>query len=292
MKSTTNLDCLKNSIVSELFVNTADCDYVSARWSFQNGLWNNFFWQGLHAVEKYSKASLLLNQCSSIRRVNGDRYGHDIVSLLNDINSYYSLCLCDEIPRPAEFPDNLWHKGDTLQEYIQRLYVRGEPNNRYNIYGYSIRPDDLVKLDNLVFKTRRLCANLALNPFLGRPNSNCPMTSTRDLIDRFPQDPRISSSSKLGRIIAGLETEALRVSLLDNNFYFRDSSFEHSAIRQSWSSANPILWMRILRFLESEDNFLDAETAELSAWVANNIKLDPEDRSSFLEAARRLSPAA
>ena len=57
----TELDVLKNNVVKELFLKTADQTYVVARWCFLNRLYLEFYWNGLHAVEKYLKAALLLN---------------------------------------------------------------------------------------------------------------------------------------------------------------------------------------------------------------------------------------
>src|SRR6266480_1350660 len=50
-------------------------NYVTARWCFHEGLNVDFFWLGVHCLEKYLKAALLLNG----RRTIG--YGHNIVKL-------------------------------------------------------------------------------------------------------------------------------------------------------------------------------------------------------------------
>lgn len=48
----------KHSIINELFIATADDNYVLARWQHLNV---DFFWLAVHALEKYLKAVLLLN---------------------------------------------------------------------------------------------------------------------------------------------------------------------------------------------------------------------------------------
>ncbi|TIX46358.1 MAG: hypothetical protein E5V33_31725, partial [Mesorhizobium sp.] len=56
-----DLHASKSDIIRELFMKTADQTYVVARWCFLNRLYLDFYWNGLHAFEKYLKASLLFN---------------------------------------------------------------------------------------------------------------------------------------------------------------------------------------------------------------------------------------
>ena len=65
----------KHSIINELFIATADDNYVLSRWCFHQHLNVDFFWLAVHSVEKYLKAALLLNGESA------KKYGHDIVKL-------------------------------------------------------------------------------------------------------------------------------------------------------------------------------------------------------------------
>ena len=72
-------------IVRELFIDTADDNYIAARKCFIEGLNVDWFWLAVHALEKYMKAALLLNGLSAknYRGANGKSqpYGHDIVAL-------------------------------------------------------------------------------------------------------------------------------------------------------------------------------------------------------------------
>jgi HEPN domain-containing protein len=70
-----NFDVLKNSVVTEMFVDTADQNYLIARWAYHRGLFIDFFWNSVHALEKFFKASLLLNGKSAIG------FGHDLTRL-------------------------------------------------------------------------------------------------------------------------------------------------------------------------------------------------------------------
>ncbi len=65
----------KHSIINELFIATADDNYVLARSCFHQHLNVDFFWLAVHALEKYLKAVLLLNGKTA------KSYGHDIVKL-------------------------------------------------------------------------------------------------------------------------------------------------------------------------------------------------------------------
>ena len=65
----------KHSIVNELFIATADDNYIAARWCFHQNLNVDFFWLAVHCVEKYLKASLLLNG------ENVKKQSHDIVKM-------------------------------------------------------------------------------------------------------------------------------------------------------------------------------------------------------------------
>ncbi len=49
----------KNNLVHELFVRTADENYIAARWCAINRLNTDFLWLAVHALEKYLKAVLL-----------------------------------------------------------------------------------------------------------------------------------------------------------------------------------------------------------------------------------------
>ena len=70
-----SLSASKHSLVTDLFVRTADENYITARWCAINRLNTDFLWLAVHALEKYLKALLLLNGKSS------KGFSHDIVTL-------------------------------------------------------------------------------------------------------------------------------------------------------------------------------------------------------------------
>jgi len=48
-----NIQISKNDLVLELFVRTADENYITARWCAFNQLNIDFLWLSVHALEKY-----------------------------------------------------------------------------------------------------------------------------------------------------------------------------------------------------------------------------------------------
>jgi HEPN domain-containing protein len=56
-----SVEASKNNLASELFVRTADENYITARWCANNQLNTDFLWLAVHALEKYLKAVLLVN---------------------------------------------------------------------------------------------------------------------------------------------------------------------------------------------------------------------------------------
>jgi hypothetical protein len=129
---------LKSNLVQDLFVRTADENYITARWCVFNHLHIDFFWLGVHALEKYMKAVLLLNGFSSVKDPNSKKYGHNIIRLYAKVKNLAQELL----PNLLEKPQNLnIHNWVTLpaEKFIQRLYRYGNPDNRYLIYGFSMR---------------------------------------------------------------------------------------------------------------------------------------------------------
>jgi hypothetical protein len=138
--------------VLQTFLSTADQNYILARWAVLNYLHLDFFWMGLHAVEKYFKAILLLNGKSAANQK------HDIERLSRDVLSLHPKLSWGEFQKPPSMGPG-WRKEDA-SSYIARLNRRGNPDNRYLTYGYYFQMEDLVKLDQLAWQVRRHCRPL------------------------------------------------------------------------------------------------------------------------------------
>jgi HEPN domain-containing protein len=165
----------KNSIVKELFVATADDNYIVARWCFHQNLNVDFFWQAVHCVEKYLKASLLLNG------ENAKKHGHDITRIFPYVRALAPELLPTTLSKPDKnMPDQHW-RIETIDSFIERLYRDGQAHNRYQLYGYVRHAEDLFKLDQLVFYVRRLCQPLEVH-FLGKKRDGVTNQSKRQRI--------------------------------------------------------------------------------------------------------------
>lgn len=149
----------KHNLVLELFVRTADENYITARWCAINRLNTDFLWLSVHALEKYLKAVLLLNGGSSRRRASDQKaYSHDIVRLYADVKALAGELLPDNLAKPTDL--DIYHWSDRAPEqFMEHLLRNGNADNRYLIYGYVTLGEDLHMLDAMVFAIRRLiCA--------------------------------------------------------------------------------------------------------------------------------------
>ena len=117
----------RHSIVDELFIKTADDNYVTARWCFAYGLNVDFFWLGVHALEKYLKAALLLNGRSAKGYILGTKekkYGHNIVKLYTDVQRLAPELLPPQLVQPTEIEGPVWHEEPTERNGRQSRHDR------------------------------------------------------------------------------------------------------------------------------------------------------------------------
>lgn len=63
----TQQQALRNNIVYDMYLDTADQSYLNTRWCFQRNLALVFLWNATRSVEKMMKAVLILNGSSGIR---------------------------------------------------------------------------------------------------------------------------------------------------------------------------------------------------------------------------------
>ena len=253
----------KHSIIKELYIATADDNYVAARWCYLEGLDVDFLWLAVHCLEKYMKAALLLNGHSA------KSYGHDIRTLYADVQPLAPELLPSTLLKPQALDVDFWHV-ESAEQFIERLYRDGQADNRYQLFGYVRHAEDLFKLDEMIFCTRRLCQPIEAH-FLAKKRDNVPDKSRRDWMRR---DRRQFTNlmSKLEDTIAGKRGTELQHSLLNHNFSFAPSGYEHTPISFGWSSQNPVLARRLYDPLEAGPQYFQ-ECDELWAWVQDNIPL-------------------
>lgn len=124
---------LINNFATRSFRDIADQDYIAARLSYRHGLYSQFHWQSLQALEKYLKAILLYN------RIEAKNINHDIECALE-----HTKKLPFEILR-----------SNSTNNFISHLSNYGR--FRYLESSYEIRGPKLVELDKAVWEIRRYC---------------------------------------------------------------------------------------------------------------------------------------
>ena len=271
-----SLDVLKNDTVTRMFVDTADQNYVIARWAFHRGLYLDFFWNSVHALEKYLKASLLLNGRSAIRNAEGRSFGHNLNLLIDEVATYADDYLPQRLTQPEQMKQLRWRE-ETPVEFLSRFYDLGEANNRYNLFGYVQRWEDLHHLDLLVFALRRIAFDLTAHPFLGNyPLEESDPKSLGELLVKFPDHSPRSNNSRLFKMLNTKGPDELRDAGLHLNFVFAPSDYDHSRfpVQIGTSGSNSALYSHIMQQLEnSPSKEMDQEAADLANWVIDNIQL-------------------
>jgi hypothetical protein len=287
MRDLDDLYPYKHSIVDGLYIQTADDNYVAARWCFDNGLDVDFFWLAAHCLEKYLKAALLLNELPA------KKYGHDIEQLYADVCPLAPELLPTTLTVPENMPPSIFSLGDEPTDgFVKRLYFYGQPDNRYQFIGYIRRGSDIVKLDQLIFAVRRLCRPLEAH-FLGeraKKRSDIPKHTYRE---RMLQDDPSSRNlySNLEKVIAGERGKLLRRVLLNWNFSFAPPGYKHGRMGYGHRAVNPVLVRRFLDPLDAGKPESDKHADELWAWANQNLHLSKDFVRTF-EGARIKRKAA
>ena len=264
-------------LVRELFVNTADDNYITARWCFAEGLNVDYFWLAVHALEKYMKAALLLNGRSS------KSFGHDIVALYEHVKLFASDLLPNNLGRPDGLEVDHW-RDETPEAFANRLYRNGNADNRYQIFGFVRHREDLFKLDLMVFALRRLCVPLDAY-YLGKRRPGRTNLTHRDVLTKQPKCWTVSLACTLEKTFRRERGERLREVLLNLNFPFATDELPHGSLRNSTEAQNPVLARSILVPLERAPDINAASMAlELCGWVLNNIKLPKEVEDELRDA--------
>lgn len=144
-----SMDWARNRIISQMFVASADKNYILAREAFFFELENDFWWLSLHAAEKYLKAILLFNGEKATST------SHNVVKLYDRAGSIRPGIKFAELRNPAI--DGMPWLNTSLDAFLERLNTYGSPSNRYSLYGHSTTTTDLAMVDQLLWGLRRYC---------------------------------------------------------------------------------------------------------------------------------------
>ncbi len=263
-------------IVRVSFVDTADDNYIASRWCFVEGLKIDYFWLAVHALEKYMKAVLLLNGKSGKIYVNeaGEEctFRHNIMALYGEVNSLASDLLPSTLEQPDQLEIRYWH-DEAPETFLRRLYRDGNADNRYQIYGFVQRPDDLFKLDMMVFSLRRLCVPLDAYVF-GKKRQGKTNLTHREELEKLETKWSLSPTCKLEKTASGKRGEQLQEVLLNLNLPFAPDNYQHDALRSTTTASISVLAQSILKPLErAPDSLAGTVAAEVCDWVIENISL-------------------
>jgi HEPN domain-containing protein len=265
----------QSSIIDELFIKTADDNYITARWCFHRNLNVDFLWLAVHCVEKYLKAVLLFNDGTSVQ------HGHDINLLYADVRKFADDLLPPEPTMQQGMSPGMWRK-ETYEQFIGRLYRDGQADNRYQLYGYSRMPEDLWKLDQLVYSVRRLCRPLDAN-IMTKNIPGGPTSSNRDMLKANLK--RWTLNSRLEDALAGKIDEEVKRAVSFWNFPFTPEDFPRPAASYTFASKDSVFIRRLFDPLNAEPPDI-AHADKLWAWVKTHIKL-PKELKDQIEAERK-----
>lgn len=258
-----NIATSKNSITHDLFVRTADENYITARWCAVNGLNTDFLWLATHALEKYLKAVLLINGKSS------KGYNHDIVKLYEKVKKIGGTLLPKKLSQPVNLDISNW-RDRSADDFIEQLCRNGNPHNRYLIFGYTTEREDIFMLDAMVFAIRRLICPLDDFVFFG-PHS--PKFTHREELNRQPEYFG-RMGMPLDKLISARKDSDTRTAALNLNMAFAPKNFPHTPMRNGFSARNPAIVRRVLKPLDSDNAASAAEGVEIARWLVSNVKLD------------------
>lgn len=252
----------KEQYVQEIFIDTGDEDYITARWLFLNQLSRQFFWSAAQSLEKYLKAALLLNGHSV------KKYNHDLIGLFKKASNFARSLIPPHLKAPEQvrlFSENrnLW--GDSATEkFISRIHEHGDPSNRYDYFGIILEPSDLYKLDQVVFALRNITCKLDEIADPSDPTKTC-----ADRIREYPNQQLRRFGAHL--VNQDKAKESVYLSACENNFPFAPKAFEHQEmpLRSHLTGSR----LRVL-FM---NNIANADLLRNWVRVINNITMSDRD---------------
>jgi hypothetical protein len=263
-KSDVEFEKWKTRIVEEMFIETADEDYVLARWLFQNQLYRQYYWNAAQTVEKLLKASLLVNNHSV------QEESHDLEKLYKRVASMAGDLLPTELHVPAEVTVPIEvtsaQNPEKTAVFVARLNKNGRASNRYNIFSTLCEFTELYKLDEIVFSLRNIT-----HPLDQREYFNGTDASARDLISQ-------DSSRNLREFNTRLSNPAFAsapviTGAYDNNYRLAPKNYAHS--EPFLVSGGSSTWLSFLAKNPTATNH------SVRAWLIENVKLSDREKKEL-----------
>jgi hypothetical protein len=128
----------RNFFIISSFRDVADHDYIAARASYRLGLYDQFLWSGLSAIEKYLKSIMLFHDLDT-RAIE-----HDLLKAVKAIEAIPSV------------PLGLDSESKAFLGYLTEY-----GGDRYFTHPRGMQGNELFKLDEGVWTVRRVCEDLA-----------------------------------------------------------------------------------------------------------------------------------
>lgn len=252
----------KHSVIMEMYVQTADENYINSRMCYQHGLYLDFFWQSLHALEKYMKALLLMNG-ETVKN-----YGHDLAKLYVAVETVAAGLLPKVITKPAAFTGlpKGWWRDRTPTAFMKRLQDNGNAENRYLTFGFTKMIEEQHMIDRMVWAIRRLIVPLDRPIVPERMKKNSP--TYRTILTKQPDHcPQFSMPLD----IAINKTDSpLHFWALNNNYAFAPAGFAHEPEVVGTSSRTPVLLRRIIDPLHSGNADYARTGYQMGLWLFAN----------------------
>ncbi len=254
----------KCQLVNDLFVRTADENYITARWCVTNRLYVDFFWLSLHCIEKYLKAIILLHDESS------KKYRHNVIKLFTRVCVIIKPIKIDKIQKPELLLTKDWIYNSTIQ-YLEHLQKFGNPHNRYLTFGYVHLAEDLHMLDQLIFRIRRCIWLFEHYPKQNSDDDGWHSAYCNELI----KDEKFCANLNLplDRLLSQKEPSDVQKALLNVNTAFAPIGFNHTSIRSGLSAHNPPIGYCILEPLAGDDPKRATIHLQLAKWTLENVEL-------------------
>jgi len=202
-------NALINDFINRSFRDIADRDYVCARLCHRYGLYTQFYWAALQAIEKYLKAILLYNRRSAKKIGHNITKAYDRILDINDIK--------------FKFPN--------MRKYLKHIEEQGQ--NRYFEYPSYVYGRELLYLDKTVWHIRQYCFYIRqVVPDGGKliDKFPCNISKIEENIKRGPSRKSFAFWGTLENILSDKKSK-LRRHLVWKNLYF--GSYRKKAIRYS-----------------------------------------------------------
>ena len=251
-------------ITRQMFIDTADNNYILARSAFFDQLYGEFFWLSHQALEKYFKAILLMN------RVSAKSGSHDLSNLHAKMINIDKRIKFPCLKKPADI-DIDWH-DESFVAHLEKLNQYGSPNNRYGMYGYSVVTEDLIKIDQSVWAVRRFCRPFLCNSKSSADGSVKEIDYVAVLSDNA-SEWEIGSSTPIEKLIRRDKENPRRKSFMYLNASFFPQE-DHFFNGWRMAAANPPL-SEYFKTVRSETSSPERrkKAAKVLLWVKENIFL-------------------